>query len=91
MTRPIEVGCRAEIVNSFAGNDGMRVRVLDYVGTVNGFNYKNRWRISSYVVTTAGDLANHMGELQLRRIDDDLEVGSWDDCVWVPDALKEKV
>ena len=90
MSKPIEPGCKAVIVNSRAGNNGLVVRVIRYIGDVPGFGHTSRWEISEYLKTDQHHYVNHAGEACLRRIDDDNDVISWDDkrSVWKPDELK---
>ena len=98
MSKPIEAGCRAVVVNSAAGNNGLVVTVDGLAGPP-GFNrYDPKdgqvWRTKEPIpfFRLLGDdgAAPLAPEKYLRRIDDDHELGSWDDCVWKPDSLKTK-
>ncbi len=95
--KPIEAGCRAVIVNSWAGNDGLVVTVIcrvednkDGIDIINATG--KRWEIDIYVPTNFAGKINHLGESQLRRIYeyDGNEKISWADMrgIWQP--LKEK-
>ena len=79
----IEAGCRAVIVNSHAGNNGIVVTVIKKLGEVKRFSRLNgdRWEVDTYLktVNNEGIQINHLGESQLKRINDDLrKVVSWD-------------
>ena len=87
MNNELDEGCRAVIINSEAGNNGIHVIVGKYIGEVYGWRGKRRWAIDTSVISTHGDYATHMQEHQLRRIDDE-ELGSWEAvealCKWKP-------
>lgn len=96
MSKKIEPGCRAVIVNSQAGNDGIEVVVFSYIGdvnTVNGlrFDQGRRWNIDKIVPTDRGNMISHIAEMHLKRIDDydGNKKASWDDAcnVWTPNQL----
>ena len=84
MSKPIEAGCRAVVVDSMAGHSGNILRVLGVAGPagLDGCDvigeFGQRWRVDAIVPTNIGDYVNHFGEYQLKRLDDD-EPGNWDD------------
>jgi hypothetical protein len=89
--KPIENGCKARIVNSAIGNNGVVVTVVECIGNVHGFTESAgpRWRIDTDVLTSGGGMTNHMGECQLQRIDyDGNEKSSWEALkdIWQPEA-----
>ena len=91
MSRPIEEGCRAVIVNSVCGNDGKEVRVIKLVDCVlfSGVGLSNKWVIDLYLLNEEGETNNTIGEHQLKRIDYDgdsvekLEGFNLSD-IWIP-------
>lgn len=91
----IEAGCKAVTVNSYAGNEGKIVRVLRKVSPrgYGGMHYirdGDRWEIDLMLMTDKGVEINHLGERQLKRIDDDSrQVISWEDIadIWTPKEL----
>lgn len=90
----IEIGRKYEIINSYAGNDGLIVTVTGYAGPPGfefcGHDQKDRWYIDQFIPTTYGDKINHMSECQLKPIDDGREVISWEEMkgIFVPSNLK---
>lgn len=95
--KPIEPGCRAVIVNSLAGNQGLVVTVIKHIAQSDcgvGFHHGEqgeRWEIDIMIASSLGLRINHVGENQLQRIDDydGNDVISWDDkrCVWQPEKI----
>ena len=88
------VGNKYEIINSWNGNDGKIVTVTGYAGkTLDGCSTLtgHRWFIDCRVETNFGVLINHMGEKQLKAIDEDdrNKVISWEEMegLWVPDDV----
>ena len=84
----IEAGCKAVIVNSKAGNNGIVVTVL---GVANENIYESYsctiWNIDKCIITSLGRETNTIPELALKRIDDDSrQVVSWEGLadIWVP-------
>ena len=84
----IEAGCKAVIVNSRAGNNGIVVTVL---GVANENIYAayscTIWNIDKCIITSLGVETNTIPELALRRIDDDSrQVTSWEALadIWTP-------
>lgn len=94
MSKPIEVGCRAEIINSIhPERNGTIVTVFFY-----GFEHEGKptWIIDQDFPNEDGKMSDRVYEYMLRRIDDDdlnkeLCVG-WEDMedLFIPDALKVK-
>ena len=85
MSKPIEEGCRAVVVNSIAGNDGTEVTVLEYLGDVKVVKGNKVWRIDKklkIVGSKSGDdrgISGLIDERQLRRIDDnDEQLSTWE-------------
>jgi hypothetical protein len=79
MSKPIEEGCRAVIVNSVAGNNGVIVTVGKFVGEVLGWEGCKRWEIDKNLPAAHGSIATTMQEHQLERIDDEGEqLSSWE-------------
>lgn len=94
----LEPGCRAVIVNSKAGNNGVIVTVLNYAADANegldnlAARNGDRWYIDTEIMTTSGSKINHAGERVLKRIDDDSrKTVSWGSCVFIPSKIKEVV
>ena len=96
----IEPGCRAVIVNSRAGKDGKIVTVGENLGwpIINGDqregskHFGDRWEIDIPIKSIKGAVYNHVGEKQLKRIDDDSrQVTSWESLkdIFIPNDLKE--
>ena len=95
MSKAITEGCRAVIVNSVAGNNG----VIVIIGLrFNGFHNfcpseGDRWMINKSLPTFLGLKTNHMGENLLQRIDDGEQLGSWEELEqltkWNPHKSKE--
>jgi hypothetical protein len=88
----IQIGRKYVIVNSFAGNDGKIVTVTGYAGPPNfqGFSERTgaRYYVDAEMTTTWDFTTNHLGERQLKPIDDDSqwEAGSWEALkgIWTP-------
>jgi hypothetical protein len=89
----IQIGRKYVIVNSFAGNDGKIVTVTGYAGPPNfqGFSERTgaRYYVDAEMATTWDFTTDHLGELQLKPIDDDdsqWESGSWEALkgIWTP-------
>ena len=100
MNKPIEAGCRAVIVNSIAGNNGVVVKVLEDAGVSHFFGggidgYYTSWIVDKYLPSIDGDMGNEVPENQLRRIDDydGNDIVSWDDMkdIWQPERVEEVV
>lgn len=96
--KPIEPGCKARIVKSHAGHEGLIVTVLDIAGDfgLDGCDrdgqYGKRWNIDVTLTTNRGFAVSHIGEGQLKRIDDydGNKKISWEDMedIWSPKELK---
>jgi len=95
MSKPIEAGCRAVIVNSIAGNDGIIVTVGEFIGEINGAFGARQWAIDKKlrgVGRVSGEergYQSHISEHQLRRIDDNEEkLSTWEEvekvCGFIP-------
>ncbi len=92
----IEAGCRAVIVNSVAGNDGILVTVIGAAPDNDLMvDARNRWyvdkKIKSIVLETGETFPSSctIAEVKLQRIDDDQQkLGSWyqieADCGYFP-------
>ena len=96
MSKPIEPGCRAVIINSICGNDGIIVNVIASCGIsyfsgggMSGIH--EGWRIDKYLKRPSGSSRNEVAANQLQRIDDydGNDVISWEDerCVWQPEKV----
>lgn len=90
----IEIGKEYVIVNSPAGNNGKRVTVASYAGK-HGFDdidmigmYGDRYFIDCKLLTNKGNFIDHIGEKQLKPIDDNdsRKVTSWEELkdIWTP-------
>jgi len=81
MSKQICTGCRAVVVNSKAGNNGIIVRVGVYIGSHPKYAGANLWAIDKRLrhVNLAGveDYSPIINEATLERIDDDEQLGSW--------------
>jgi hypothetical protein len=75
--KPIEEGCRAVIVGSAAGNDGIIVTIGKYIGHVNGWVEDNYWEIDKAINSKHGTKHDFCGEKKLRRIDDE-DTTTWE-------------
>lgn len=53
MLKPIEEGCMAVIINSWAGNNGICVTVGKYLGYVKGKMYTDQWEIDRSLQTVS--------------------------------------
>lgn len=88
----IQSGCKARIINSRVGNNGRIVTVIRKIGHVAGFTKRHggRWEVDIELKVSDGYCCNHVGELQLERIDnyDGNKVVSWESLqdIWVPEA-----
>ena len=93
MSKPIEEGCRAVIVNSKAGNNGIKVGVLKYFGKASTYRgLDDAWEIDTTLQGVV--LADCVvPEYQLQRIDDydGDEKTSWEEMkdIWTPEKVGE--
>ena len=95
----IETGCKAEIVNSSAGNNGIVVIVGKCLGGKRldacdlGNKFGDRWAVDIPLLTNFGATIQHIGEGQLRRIDDEDKdtMISWEQMsdLWIPEDICE--
>jgi len=75
MMKPIEAGCMAIVINSRAGNNGICLTVLEYIGEVAGYHRNDFWRTDTLtkgihrITKEAGKSDYYMSEFQLMRID----------------------
>ena len=65
--KPIEEGCRAVIVGSLAGNNGIEVTIGKFLGYIKGWD--DRWETDKILNGTRNDKNNSIRESQVRRID----------------------
>ena len=93
MGKAIECGCRAVIVNSEAGNDGVEVTVGVYIGKITGWA-GNRWMVDKSLTVSNpdydGETCLHAHEGSLQRIDyDGNKKLSWESLehIWTPDKV----
>ena len=90
MSKAIERGCRAEIINSVAGNNGTIVTVGDYIGDVNGYFYGDNWCVNKPMKNHINnDTCYFAPAYALRRIDyDGDEKSSWEEMkeIWNPET-----
>jgi hypothetical protein len=92
MSKPIEPGCKARIVNNiFPGNNGKIVTVIKPVEDGKDcctIRHGQRWEINIFVRSKFGPMINHQGEKQLQRVDeyDGNEKISWKAMkdIWQP-------
>ena len=92
MSKPIEVGCRAVIIDSkYEERNGVEVTVLFY-----GFDYEGEptWIVDVDFRNEDGVMTDRVMERNLMRIDDDQSkelCTTWEDMedIFVPDVLKE--
>jgi hypothetical protein len=75
--KPIEEGCKAVIVNSAAGNDGIVVTVGKFIGDKKEWVYGSHWEIDKTITSRRGQRINFIAEAQLRRIDDE-DTTTWE-------------
>jgi hypothetical protein len=82
MSKPIEEGCRAVVVNSKADNNGVIVHVGEFIGDDDSFGFphnKRHWSIDREIMSTDGSIGSSIPECLLKRIDDDNEeLSSWE-------------
>jgi hypothetical protein len=64
----IEAGCMAVIINSVAGNDGVFVTVLRYIGTSHSERGDNLWEVDKMINGTLRP-TNLIMDHKLMRID----------------------
>lgn len=79
----IEAGCKAVIVNSAVGNDGIIVTVLGVAAPPGSYDYDPEdgeiWRVDKELVDSWGGYGCYTPEFYLRRIDDDSrQITSWE-------------
>lgn len=79
----IEAGCKAVIVNSSCGHNGIVVTVLRYFGPPGSGEFKFScgpiWETDCELVDSWDVVSNLIGENLLKRIDDDSrQITSWD-------------
>lgn len=89
MSKPIEVGCRAVIVNC-RENLGTEVNVVGYFGENLPFCSEDGiiWVIDKNVSYTDGSDYPIISEKYLKRIDyDGNETTSWESCEWKPEVI----
>jgi len=93
----IEAGCKAVIVDSRNGYNGVVVTVLGLAGKAglddcdNSNKFGDRWFVDRTFMTNWNLEVNHIGEAQMRRIDDDSrQVTSWEELadIWVPKIVE---
>ena len=89
----IEAGCKAVIVNSIAGNDGVVVGVVAWIGVVDTITTRlgDIWEIDTELPNGNGRKVTHAAEQQLKRIDDDSrQVVSWEELanIWIPKIVE---
>ncbi len=85
MSKQIEEGCRAIIVNSTAGNDGVIVTVVKET-----FKYDCKaWSIDKKLKSATGHYDNDISDDQLKRIDDydGNKTCTWESCEWQPEGV----
>ena len=87
----IEINKKYKIINSIAGNDGKIVTVTGYLGEFSGFvaGQSKRYSILEFVRISNGGEVNHVGEGQLKAIDDSNSVTEWSELseIWRPEHL----
>ena len=66
---PIEEGCLAVIIRSYAGNAGKEVTVGKFIGGVPGFRHTDIWEVDIFLDTIFGERVQHCPESNLLRID----------------------
>lgn len=71
-------GDLAIIVKSWAGNEGKIVRLLRFVGEVQGMAFDNRWEIDRHLPTCRGRTVNTFPDAWLRPIRPDSEPTSFE-------------
>jgi len=88
----IERGCIAIIVNSYCGNNGLRVTVGNFIGKSPQLILGNVWEIDRLIPSTNGWVSMEIPEHNLRRIDyDGDEKISWEELkqIWQPNKTEE--
>ena len=97
MKSKIEPNCLARIVNSVAGNNGVVVRVIKYLGDIDPtFPIKDYWEIDKTlpgadILGRPSANCNWAPESQLQRIDENRKPVAWEDCEFIPEEIKESL
>lgn len=88
----IEDGCRAVIINSRCGNDGLVVTVGHYIGASPRLAEPDVWEIDRLIPSTNGWMSMEIPEENLKRIDyDGDEKTTWVELqrIWRPSKITE--
>jgi len=88
----IERGCKAIIINSRCGNDGIIVTVGNYIGKSEKLVLGDVWEIDKLIPSTNGWVSMEIPEENLKRIDyDGDEKTSWVELkrIWQPNKTEE--
>ncbi|PHQ82910.1 MAG: hypothetical protein COB69_00230 [Phycisphaera sp.] len=94
MNNKIEAGCRAVIVNSVDGNNGVVLTVFEkYQGDPENKRWVSKtqlWIVDIDVVCTQGRVNNMLPEHYLQRLpDEDANTKcEWDETIFMPEDLK---
>ena len=94
----IEIGKKYLVISDLPENNGLIVTVIGYLGTASELSFSaslgDRYEVDTNVMTNVGDIIRHLGEKQLRKIDDDdsRKVVSWEELedIWTPEIIEEK-
>ena len=98
MSRPIEPGCRAVVVNSSEANNGRIVIVMEYLGALEDWRHRDMWRVDKKMIWKRGVLGeighdNLISGSKLKRIDDydGNQSSTWEAMkdIWSPDTVVE--
>jgi len=85
-------GCKAVIINSHCGNNGLEVTVGNYIGKSNNLVLPDVWEIDRAIPSTNGWVSMEIPEKNLRRIDYDGDKKStWYELrnIWQPNKIEE--
>jgi len=88
----IERGCKAVIINSHCGNNGLIVTVGDYIGSSAELVLGDVWEIDRLIPSTNGWVSMEIPQKNLCRLDyDGDQKTSWVELkrIWQPNKTEE--
>lgn len=90
--KPIEPGCKARVVNSTMGYDGIIVTVIRNLGSPSDWTTRHGdvWETDMEAMSLNGVMSPNFGERQLERIDyDGNETTEWEAIsdIWTPERV----
>lgn len=90
--KPIEPNCKAMMINSRAGNNGLIVTPIKYLGNAFNYPFNDMWLLAEKIpaitaLTGEKGEAAYAGECQLMRIDSDGK----DEELYTTTKIKERI